>query len=96
MRMAQARILIVDDEPIKRVVLEDELGAAGYSVVTAANPMDAARELAKSTFEVVVTDLRMPGQDGLSFLREVKRQNPAQAAIVMTAYGSVETAVEAM
>ena len=96
MTPTRARILIVDDEPIKRSVLEDELGAAGYSVVTAANPLEAARELAKSTFEVVVTDLRMPAQDGLSFLREVKRQKPAQAAIVMTAYGSVETAVEAM
>jgi DNA-binding NtrC family response regulator len=96
MTATRARILIVEDEPIKRSVLEDELGTVGYSVVTAANPLEAAQELAKSTFEVVVTDLRMPGQDGLSFLREIKKQNPAQAAIVMTAYGSVETAVEAM
>lgn len=92
----RARILIVEDEPIKRSVLEDELEAVGYSVVTAANPLEAGQELAKSTFEVVVTDLRMPGQDGLSFLREIKRQRPKQAAIVMTAYGTIETAVEAM
>ncbi len=96
MNETRAKILIVDDETLKRSVLEDELGAVGYSVVTAANPLEAAQELAKSTFEVVVTDIRMPGQDGLSFLREVKKQNPSQAAIVMTAYGSVETAVEAM
>jgi DNA-binding NtrC family response regulator len=96
MTAIRARILIVDDEPIKRSVLEDELSAAGYAVVTAASPSEAAQELAKSTFEVVVTDIRMPGQDGLSFLREIKRQKPAQAAIVMTAYGSIETAIEAM
>jgi DNA-binding NtrC family response regulator len=96
MMAGQARILIVDDEPIKRLVLEDELAAAGYSVVTASNPLDAAKELAKSSFEVVVTDIRMPGGDGLSFLREIKKQKPTQAAIVMTAYGSVETAIEAM
>jgi len=96
MRETRAKILIVDDEPLKRSVLEDELGAVGYFVVTASNPLEAAQELAKSAFEVVITDIRMPGQDGLSFLREVKKQKPTQAAIVMTAYGSVETAVEAM
>jgi len=96
MTETRARILIVDDEPMKRSVLEDELGAVGYSVVTAANPMEAAQALARSPFEVVVTDIRMPGQDGLSFLREIKKQNPTQAAIVMTAYGSIETAIEAM
>jgi DNA-binding NtrC family response regulator len=92
----RARILIVDDEALKRSALEDKLRAAGYSVVTAANPLQAGQELAISVFDVIVTDLRMPGQDGLSFLRDVKKQNPAQAAIVMTAYGTVATAVEAM
>ena len=92
----RARILIVDDELIKRSVLEDELCAVGFAVVTASNPLEAAQELAKSSFDVVVTDIRMPGQDGLSFLREIKKQKPTQAAIVMTAYGSIETAVEAM
>jgi DNA-binding NtrC family response regulator len=96
MSTPKARILIVDDEPTKRSVLEEELSAAGYSVVTTANPLEAAKELAKSAFEAVVTDIRMPGQDGLSFLRDLKRQNPTQDVILMTAYGSVETAVEAM
>jgi DNA-binding NtrC family response regulator len=96
MRIIQARILIVDDESTKHSVLQDELSAAGYSVITAANPIEAARELTKSEFEVVVTDIRLPGKDGLSFLREVKKQNPTQAAIIMTTYWSAETAVEAM
>jgi len=93
---ARARVLIVDDEPIKRSIMEDELQAAGYRVATAENPLQAEGELAKGFFDVVVTDLRMPGQDGLSFLRDLKRRRPDQAVIVMTAYGTVETAVGAM
>ena len=89
-------ILILDDELIKRSILEDELTAAGYSVSTAASPLEAEPLLADQTFDVVLTDLRMPGQDGLSFLRGLKRARPEQAAIVMTAFGTVDTAVEAM
>jgi len=96
MTAKRAKILIVDDERIKRSVLEDELSAAGYFVKTASNPLEAGKELERSKFDIIITDLRMPGQDGLSFLREVKQKTPTQAAIVMTAYGSVETAVEAM
>ena len=96
MAETKANILIVDDEPIKRSVLEDELSAAGYSVVTAGSPLEAESVLEKTFFDVILTDLRMPGEDGLSFLRGLKRKNPAQAAIVMTAYGTVETAIEAM
>ena len=93
---ARARILIVDDEPIKCSVMEEQLTEVGYAVTTAANPLLAEPALADDFFDVVITDLRMPGQDGLSFLRELKRQHPGQAVIVMTAYGTVETAVEAM
>lgn len=93
---ARARILIVDDERIKRSILEDELKAGGYDVATAENPLDAEPKMAKAVFDVIVTDLRMPGQDGLSFLRQVKQRQPDQQVIVMTAYGTVETAVEAM
>jgi len=89
-------ILIVDDEPIKRSVLADSLGESGYQVTVAANPLDAEPILAETNFDVVLTDLRMPGQDGLSFLRELKARKPDQHAIVMTAYGTVDSAVEAM
>ncbi|MCP4377347.1 MAG: sigma-54-dependent Fis family transcriptional regulator [bacterium] len=89
-------ILIVDDEPIKRSVLADSLGEAGYRVAVAASPLEADPILADMDFDVVLTDLRMPGQDGLSFLRELKARKPDQHAIVMTAYGTVDTAVEAM
>ena len=96
MAKSRARVLIVDDEPIKRTILEDELAGAGYTVTTAESPLAAEPALAESPFDVVVTDLRMPGQDGLSFLRDLRRERPDQAVIVMTAYGTVETAVEAM
>ncbi|OGV73542.1 MAG: hypothetical protein A3K19_16855 [Lentisphaerae bacterium RIFOXYB12_FULL_65_16] len=93
---AKTKILIVDDEQIKRTILEDELQDAGYAVTTAANPLAAAPFLAKTAFDVILTDLRMPGQDGLSFLRDLKQQNPEQPVMVMTAYGTVATAIEAM
>ncbi len=96
MKEARANILIVDDEPIKRTILKDELSAAGYATVVASSPLDAEPALKESFFDVILTDLRMPGQDGLSFLRALKQQRPDQAVIVMTAYGTVETAVEAM
>ena len=96
MAQIKTKILIVDDEPIKRSVLTDGLGSAGYSVVAAADAIEAERELAKNAFDIVLTDLRMPGQDGLTFLRNLKKEQPEMAVIVMTAYGSVETAVEAM
>ncbi|KKL82565.1 hypothetical protein LCGC14_1983470, partial [marine sediment metagenome] len=96
MTETKANILIVDDEPIKRSVLEDELSAAGYSVVTAGSPLEAESVLRKTFFDVILTDLRMPGEDGLTFLRGLERKKPAQAVIVMTAYGTVETAIEAM
>lgn len=96
MSETKANILIVDDEAIKRSVLEDELNAAGYSVVTAGSPLEAESVLEKTFFDVILTDLRMPGEDGLTFLRGLKRKKPARPVIVMTAYGTVETAVEAM
>jgi DNA-binding NtrC family response regulator len=96
MTETKASVLLVDDEPIKRSVMEDELRDAGYGVVAVANPLEAEPHLAKKCFDVILTDLRMPGQDGLSFMRDLKARRPDQAVIVMTAYGTVETAVEAM
>ena len=96
MNTPSCKVLVVDDEPIKRSVLEDGLRDAGYSVSATGNPMEAEPLLEKTYFDVIITDLRMPGQDGLSFLSDLKRQRPEQAVIVMTAYGTVETAVEAM
>ncbi len=90
------RILLVDDEPIKCEILKDALMDEDYEVALATNALEAERLLNSAEFDVIITDLRMPGKDGLTFLREVKKKNPQQAMIVMTAYASVEDAVEAM
>ncbi len=96
MAVANAKILIVDDEPIKRSIMKEELIQAGYAVESASNPLEAEPLLQAGYFDIVITDIRMPGQDGISFLRELKKRRADQAVIVMTAYGSVESAVEAI
>jgi DNA-binding NtrC family response regulator len=90
------RLLVIDDEPLKRSVLSDGLTQAGYQVTCAANAVEATQILSQEDFDVVITDLRMPGKDGLTLVREIRNKKPHQPVIVMTAYGTVETAVEAM
>jgi DNA-binding NtrC family response regulator len=92
----KASVLVVDDEPLKRVTLQIELTEAGYRVYEAAEAGSALRLLESRPVDVVVTDLRMPQIDGLTFLQEVKQRRPGTYVILMTAYASVDTAVEAM
>lgn len=91
-----ARVLIVDDEKLTRATLEMELADEGYEVRTATNGFEAVAALEKESFEVVITDLRMPSMDGLEFLRITRQRWPATAVIFMTAFGTVATAVQAM
>jgi two-component system, NtrC family, response regulator len=96
MNSPRATILIIDDEPIKRSVMAEQLVDVGYAVDAVENPILAEPLLEENAYDVILTDVRMPQQDGLSFLRELRGQHPKQAVIVMTAFGTVETAVEAM
>ena len=91
-----ANILIVEDEPRMRRLLEISLGEDGHSVQTAEDAEKGLAFLRKNGVDLVVTDLKLPGMNGLELLQEGKRLNPALPFIVMTAYGSVETAVDAM
>ncbi len=91
-----ANILIVEDEPRMRRLLEISLGEDGHNVHTEGDAESGVRFLRKEPVDLVVTDLKLPNMNGLEFLQEGKRMNPALPFIVMTAYGSVETAVEAM
>jgi DNA-binding NtrC family response regulator len=91
-----ANILIVEDEPRMRRLLEISLGEDGHSVHTAGDAESGLVYLRKEPIDLVVTDLKLPGMNGLEFLHEGKRLNAALPFIVMTAYGSVETAVDAM
>ncbi len=91
------RILVADDEKIKRITLADDLATQGHEVVTAADGEEAVRLLETGRFDVVVSDLKMPKVDGIELLKRIK-QNPASdvAVIMMTAYGSIQVAVEAV
>lgn len=89
-------VLVVDDDTAMREVVHDLLSDRGHRVVTAASGVDALKELGQRDIDVVLTDLRMKGIQGLELLTEIKRGHPAVNVILMTAFGSVETAVEAM
>ncbi len=91
-----ANILIIEDEPRMRRLLEISLGEDGHNVFSAEDAEKGLLHLRKELVDLVVTDLKLPGMNGLEFLQEGKRQNAALPFIVMTAYGSVETAVDAM
>jgi two-component system response regulator PilR (NtrC family) len=89
-------ILVADDEPGVRESLAEILRDAGYTVQTAADGTAALKALDDHDFAVVVTDLRMPGADGLAVLKRAREISPQTLVLVMTAHGTVDTAVEAL
>src|SRR5438128_1181140 len=89
-------ILIVEDEPKMRRLLEISLEEDGHAVHTAAEAETGLKCLRREAIDLVLTDLKLPGMNGLDFLQEAKRINAGLPIVVMTAYGSVETAVDAM
>ena len=93
---AKIGILVVEDEPKMRRLLELQLGDEGFAVHSAADAENGLRLLSRERIGLVLTDLRLPAMSGLEFLQAVKRVNAALPVVVMTAYGTVESAVEAM
>lgn len=91
-----SNILIVEDEPKMRRLLEISLGEDGHHVQTAPDAETGLKFLQRNGIDLIVTDLKLPGMNGLEFLQEAKRWNASIPIVVMTAYGTVETAVEAM
>jgi DNA-binding NtrC family response regulator len=89
-------ILIVEDEAKMRRLLELNLGEDGFTTFSAGDAESGLKLLREHAIDLVVTDLKLPGMNGLEFLQTVKRQSAAMPVVVMTAFGSVETAVEAM
>jgi len=89
-------ILIVEDEAKMRRLLELNLGEDGLRTLSAEDAESGLRLLRENAVDLVVTDLKLPGMSGLEFLHAVKQQNAALPVVVMTAFGTVETAVEAM
>ena len=94
---AQAeRILIVDDDPSMRTALLESVRRLGYDVQGAVDGADAVELVSRLKPWLVVTDLKMPRLGGLDLIKEIKRRSPHTLMVLMTAYGTVETAVEAM
>jgi DNA-binding NtrC family response regulator len=89
-------ILIIEDEAKMRRLLELNLGEDGFKTLSAGDAETGLKLLDSEPVHLVLTDLKLPGMNGLEFLNSAKRQNPALPIVVMTAFGSVETAVEAM
>ncbi len=89
------RILIVDDEQSMREMLAILLKKEGLDVSTAGSRAEAANALGRVAFDLVLTDVKLPDGDGLEILRHVKAGSPGTAVVVMTAYGTTETAVAA-
>jgi DNA-binding NtrC family response regulator len=90
------RILVADDEASIRDGLIDVLTDEGYDATGVADGAEAIAAITQSSYDVVVTDLRMPGIDGLEVLRRVRELSPQTLVLLITAYASVETAVEAL
>lgn len=92
----KARILVVDDEKLIRDVLADFLSLEGYVVRTAEDGSAAIGELDRSRYDMVISDLKMPNMGGLELLKEVSAKSPETLTVIMTGFGTVETAIDAM
>ena len=90
------KILVVDDEEIVRVTLHDDLSDAGHDVTCEGRASSALDRIDEGPFDVVISDIRMPGMDGLELLKIAKERSPDAEVIMITAYATVESAVEAM
>ena len=95
-KQGRLRILVVDDEQKQRQILKILLNSEGYEVRTADSVETALERMAEKEPDIVITDLRMEGQDGIALLEQTKRKYPNCKVILLTGYGSIENAVEAM
>ena len=89
-------ILVVDDEPQMLIAVNETLRRKGYAVTAAASGVEALCRMKEKSFQLVITDMRMPEVSGIDLLRRVRTVTPHTPVILLTAYGTVENAVEAM
>jgi two-component system response regulator FlrC len=96
MAKGKASVLVVDDEPAMRLLVTSVLKDEGHDVTAAASGEEALQLVATRHYHLIITDLKMPGISGLEVLETVRRDDPETAVILLTAFGTVEGAVEAM
>jgi two-component system response regulator FlrC len=89
-------ILVVDDEAAMGVALKEALTRKGYVVDLAENGKAALKQFARGSYNMVISDMQMPGQNGLDLLKEIKKSSPLTPVLLITAYGTIEKAVEAI
>ena len=94
--MEKNQILVVDDEGSMRLALSEALRRGGYAVDTAVDGFDALQKFRKEAFKMVIADVKMPKMSGLEVLKEIKKVSPRTPVIMVTAYGTIQNAVEAM
>ncbi len=94
--MNKERLLIVDDDPAIRDACFQVLTRAGYEIDLAATPKEALELIGRFEYDAVLLDLKMPGMHGLELLKQIKDANPQVEVVIVTAYGTVQNAVEAM
>jgi len=92
----KSNILVVDDEPVARQSLTDILKLEGYLVVSAPNGQAAVEHVRTHAVDLMVVDLKMPGMDGLEVIQVVNQSSPDTEIILLTAHGSIETAIQAL
>ena len=92
----KASILVLDDEKRQQDILSLILKDAGYEVTTTGIPTEALRMVDETGFDLILTDLRMPAMDGIEFLEKIKGSRPQQPILVLTAHGSIQSAVTAI
>ena len=90
------QVLIVDDEPNLRKILAAQLSRDGYEVMLAEDGEQGLTMLRENHIDLIVTDLKMPKVDGMTLLREALRESPDLPIVMITAHGTVDTAVEAL
>src|SRR5712692_2969774 len=96
LREESPRVLVVDDEKVIREILSDFLTMEGYVVRTVDNGESALRELQRRSYNLVLSDLKMPGMGGLELLAKIAELKTNVLTVIMTGFGTVETAIEAM
>ncbi len=94
--MERGRVLIVDDDAEMRALMRDHLGGEGHAMARAADGPGALAALREADYDVVIADLRMQGMDGLEVLRQARGIRPEARVIIITAFGSIESAIAAM